>query len=105
LKRNAEGAWKSFGRVEEWRGGVGGWALRVTGPLIDQLHKDFKDEQARMKQHIMKVVEPLKSDIGSLDQTIKRLERQLEILQKEIGDLKKDALTEADIKPFKKLLK
>jgi uncharacterized membrane protein len=54
---------------------------------------------------LAKKMEETRHEIKSQDQTITRLERQIEILQKEIGELKKSSLTEADIKPFKKLLK
>lgn len=51
-----------------------------------------------------KKMEDARAEIKSQDQTIKRLERQIEIFHKDLASLKKDALTEADIKPFKKLL-
>jgi hypothetical protein len=52
-----------------------------------------------------KKMEEARVEIKSQEQTIKRLERQIEILVKDLAALKKDALTEADIRPFKKLLK
>ena len=52
-----------------------------------------------------KKMEDARVEIKSQEQAIKRLERHIEILQKELAALKKDALTEADIKPFKRLLK
>ena len=52
-----------------------------------------------------KKMEDARVEIKSQEQTIKRLERQIDILQKDLASLKKDALTEADIRPFKKLIK
>ena len=52
-----------------------------------------------------KQLESARDEIKTQELTIKRLERQLELVQKEVGQLRKEALTEADIKPFKALLK
>ncbi len=45
------------------------------------------------------------TEIRSTEQTIKRLERQVELLSKEVGTLKKEALTSADLKPLSDQIK
>ena len=85
--------------------------------LTAQLGREIKQELAAgmprkiFEREVLPLIESAKKmedariEIKSQEQTIKRLERQIEILQKDLGALKKDALTEADIRPFKKLLK
>ena len=85
--------------------------------LTAQLGQEIKQELAAgmprkiFEREVLPLIESAKKmedariEIKSQEQTIKRLERQIEILQKDLGALKKDALTEADIRPFKKLLK
>jgi hypothetical protein len=81
--------------VNEIKVGLGGaemprkWFERDVKPLMETAKR----------------MEDARVDIKSQEQATKRLERQIEILQKDLEALKKDALTEADIKPFKKLLK
>jgi hypothetical protein len=38
--------------------------------------------------------------IGSTEQTLKRLEREIDILTKDLAALKKEALSSADLKPL-----
>lgn len=84
--------------------------------LTAKLAQEIKHEMGAMPKKIFereikplidsaKKMEDARVEIKSQEQAINRLERQIEILQKELGALKKEALTEADIRPFKKLLK
>jgi chromosome segregation ATPase len=100
----------------------------VLDKLIKGLEADFKEERehslklrSEIKLHrtwlagtgkrlegvldLANKMEETRHEIKSQEQTNTRLERQIQALEKEIAILKKDALTEADIKPFKKLLK
>ena len=85
--------------------------------LTAQLGREIKQELAAgmprkiFEREVLPLIESAKKmedariEIKSQEQTIKRLERQIDILQKDLASLKKDALTEADIRPFKKLIK
>ena len=85
--------------------------------LTAQLSREIKQELAagmprkNFEREVLPLIKSAKKmedariEIKSQEQTIKRLERQIEILQKDLGALKKDALTEVDIRPFKKLIK
>ena len=71
----------------------------------DRMPKKWFERDIKPIIETAKKFEDGRTEIKSQEQAINRLERQIELLQKELGSLKKDALTEADIKPFKKLLK
>ena len=75
--------------------------IRATLKKLEPMPRKYFEEVMQK----VKKLEDARGEIQSQEQTIKRLERQMEILQKDLAALKKDALTEVDIRPLKKLLK
>ena len=82
-----------FNKVKKW----------LTPMLLtrdQELAKSLREMEARQKeaereveQNILKEWHGPLKELTSFEQTIKRLERQIDILQKEVNALKKDALT------------
>lgn len=77
---------------------------------IDRFHKEWtenmRDLELDQKRRVAQIEKNLEDSrtgtlktIGSTELAVKRLEREIELLTKDLAALRKDALTAADLKP------
>ena len=89
MGKRADAEWREFKEHRE-----------RSAKAVEELSRD----QNKRVEAMEKALDDSRSDtiksIGSTEQTLKRLEREIDILTKDLAALKKEALSGADLKPL-----